>query len=254
VTLADGDGQITVLTSVASLWSFGIPATFVARDRIAALESLVSALPSLGSHENVGLRNALLHKLEDADDSLARAEKSLAKGKAKDASNERMDAIRELGEFVHKVSDDTTRPGHTGDPISPADATSLIDAALQIEKLAALAGSPDHDQIVELERLVYLAPDLADRQQDGLRYRLAERLEDADQAFLEGEERLGAGDQRGANGKFQQAQHELDKFIEQVLKSTENDKHPADSIGAATAANWNATAEQIQVTIGALIQ
>ena len=172
----------------------------------------------------------------------------------KEAFDRYAEANQKLGEFVRRVSENTTRPGQTDKPISPADAATLINAALQIKKVAAAVTSPAHDQIVDLEGLVYLAQDLAGGSQDELRYDLAERLENADKAYLDGERRLSQGDRRGANSKFEQAQRELGKFIERVQKSTQDAQHPAAPISAATATNWTATAQQIQAVIGALIQ
>jgi hypothetical protein len=50
----------------------------------------------------------------------------------------------------------------------------LINAALQIDKVTAVATSPAHGQIVDLEGFVYLAQDLAGANQDELRYDLAD--------------------------------------------------------------------------------
>jgi hypothetical protein len=74
----------------------------------------------------------------------------------------------------------------------------LIGAALQIEKTAVPMAALAHDQIVDLEGLVYLAPDLADAKQENLRFGLAGRLESADQVFLQGEQRLSQNDLRDA--------------------------------------------------------
>jgi len=130
----------------------------------------------------------------------------------------------------------------------------LITAALQIEKVTAVATSPAHGQIVDLEGFVYLAQDLAGANQDALRYDLADRLASADRAYLDGEQRLSQGDRRGANDKFTQAQLGLGKFIELVQKSTQDAQHPANPISAATATSWVAAAQQIEATIEALIQ
>ncbi len=85
VTLADGDGQITVLTSVASLWSFAVPASYAAHGQIVALEGAVSTLPSLSGQKEASLRKDLLRLLDDADSSIAQAQKSLGAGKVKEA-------------------------------------------------------------------------------------------------------------------------------------------------------------------------
>ena len=87
------------------------------------------------------------------------------------------------------------------------------------------------------------------REQDELRFGLAERLESADKAYLDGEQRLSQGDRRGANKKFEQARVELGRFIERVQMSTQDAQHPANPISAATATTWTATAQQIQVVI-----
>ena len=128
VTLGDGDGQITVLTSVASLWNFAVPASFAARAKIAALEGAVSTLPSLSGQKEGSLRKDLLRILDNADSSIAQAQKSLGAGKVKEAFDWYTDANEKLGEFVHEVSENTTRSGHIDRPISSADAAILINA------------------------------------------------------------------------------------------------------------------------------
>jgi hypothetical protein len=190
---------------------------------------------------------------------LAKADKELAKalgGPPVDAFRHYIEALGALDEFVHRVSDETTRSSHPKDPIGPALAADLINAALQSERLCAPADFAALDQLITLAGQVYLSPDLAAGKQDGLRYALADLLLKAETKYLEGEQALAGGGARAqsdANGKFKQAQEHLGQFIQKVQQNTAGPQRPNGPISQPASTAFVTGAQQASATIGALI-
>ena len=254
LTLADGDGQITVLTSAASLWTFAVPTGFGAHDQILALEAQIDTLPSLAGGQHEGLRAALLRKLQDADKNLTRAQQSLVNGKIKEAFENYSDALQSLNDFGRSVSNNTNRAGRSDKPISPSDASALIDAVTAIKALTLPNGTPAFAQIGALEAQIYLSPDLAASTQNGLRFDLADYLSEAEHQLLKAERSLALADASNAKASLQKAQERLSSFIQRVQRSTKDAGRPNNPVSQTSAASFIDAAQQAQAAIGALIR
>ena len=177
---------------------------------------------------------------------------SLGEGRVKEAIDRYADANHKLREFVHTVSENTTRSGHTDKADQPGGRGD-VDQRRPPDREGGRCGHlpgprPDRD----LEGFVYLAQTLpaASRTSCDTSSPSGWRPPTRPPTSTASDQ----GDRRGANDKFTQAQLGLGKFIELVQKSTQDAQHPANPISAATATSWTTTAQQIQAVIGALIQ
>jgi TolB protein len=106
-----------------------------------------------------------------------------------------------------------------------------------------------HDQIVALASLVSALPSLSG-QHENLRKALLHDLEQADKSLAQAQQSLS--EDKVKDGKFKQANAELDQFIQHVQRNSQN-VDPSNPISAATAASWTSAAQQIQAAIQAMI-